>query len=167
MKGLYQEGIVYKGFIFFGLINVEGDPYVIEYNARLGDPETEAIIPRIKSDLFDLFEGVAEGNLEKKILETYDRCVATIIIASGGYPEQYEKGKIITGLEETENCAVFHSGTKSEEGKIVTSGGRVLAISSWGSSVQDALDGSYRNAARIKFENMYFRPDIGFDLNVR
>jgi phosphoribosylamine--glycine ligase len=167
MKGLYQEGIVYKGFIFFGLINVEGDPYVIEYNARLGDPETEAIIPRIKSDLFDLFEGVAEGNLEKKILETYDRCVATVIIASGGYPEQYEKGKIITGLEETENCAVFHSGTKSEEGKIVTSGGRVLAISSWGSSVQDALDGSYRNAARIKFENMYFRPDIGFDLNVR
>ncbi len=167
MKGLAQEGIVYKGFIFFGLINVQGDPYVIEYNARLGDPETEAIIPRIRSDLFDLFEGVAEGNLEEKVLETDDRCVTTVIIASGGYPEQYEKGKVITGLEETEDCAVFHSGTKSEGGRILTSGGRVLAISSWGSSMQDALDGSYRNAARIKFENMYFRPDIGFDLKVR
>lgn len=166
MKGLAQEGIVYKGFIFFGLINVEGDPYVIEYNARLGDPETEAIIPRIRSDLFDLFEGVANGNLNEKVLETDDRYVTTVIIASGGYPEQYEKSKIITGLEETENCAVFHSGTRSEEGRILTSGGRVIAISSWGSTMQDALDGTYRNAARIKFENMYFRPDIGFDLDI-
>ncbi len=166
MKGLAQEGIVYKGFIFFGLINVLGDPYVIEYNARLGDPETEAIIPRIRSDLFDLFEGVAEDNLEEKVLETDDRCVTTVIIASGGYPEHYEKGKVITGLEETENCAVFHSGTKSEGGRVLTSGGRVLAVSSWGTSIQEALDGSYRNAARINFENMYFRPDIGFDLKV-
>jgi phosphoribosylamine--glycine ligase len=164
MKGLSDDGIVYKGFIFFGLINVEGDPYVIEYNARLGDPESEVIIPRIKSDLFDLLEGVAECNLEGKVIETDGRFVTTVMIASGGYPGNYEKGKIVSGLDQTEKCVVFHAGTKLSDQNIVTSGGRVLAVSSWGESMQEALDGSYLNARRISFDKMYFRPDIGFDL---
>lgn len=164
MKGLSDDGIVYKGFIFFGLINVEGDPYVIEYNARLGDPESEVIIPRIKSDLFDLLEGVAECNLGGKMIETDGRFVTTVMIASGGYPGNYEKGKIISGLDQTENCVVFHAGTKLSDQKVITSGGRVVAVSSWGESMQEALDGSYLNARRISFEKMYFRPDIGFDL---
>lgn len=164
MKGLSDDGIVYKGFIFFGLINVEGDPYVIEYNARLGDPESEVIIPRIKSDLFDLLEGVAECNLGGKMIETDGRFVTTVMIASGGYPGNYEKGKIISGLGQTENCVVFHAGTKLSDQKVITSGGRVVAVSSWGESMQEALDGSYLNALRISFEKMYFRPDIGFDL---
>jgi len=164
MKGLSLDGIIYKGFIFFGLINVEGDPYVIEYNARLGDPESEVVIPRIKSDFFDLIEGVAEGNLAIRNLETDDRFVTAVMVASGGYPGHYEKGKVISGLENTGDCVVFHAGTKLSDGRVMTSGGRVLAVSSWGKSMQDALDGSYRNAARITFENMYFRPDIGFDL---
>jgi phosphoribosylamine--glycine ligase len=167
MKGLSDDGIVYKGFIFFGLINVEGDPYVIEYNARLGDPESEVIIPRIKSDLFDLLEGVAEGNLDGKMIETDGRFVTTVMIASGGYPGNYEKGKIVSGLDQTENCVVFHAGTKLSDQKVITSGGRVLAVSSWGVSMQEALDGSYLNARRISFEKMYFRPDIGFDLKNR
>jgi len=164
MKGLSDDGIVYKGFIFFGLINVEGDPYVIEYNARLGDPESEVIIPRIKSDLFDLLEGVAECNLEGKMIETDGRFVTTVMIASGGYPGNYEKGKIVTGLDQTEKCVVFHAGTKLSDQKVITSGGRVVAVSSWGESMQEALDGSYLNTRKISFEKMYFRPDIGFDL---
>lgn len=167
MTGLSEESIVYRGFIFFGLINVDGDPYVIEYNARLGDPESEVIIPRIKSDLMDLFEGVAAGNLADRHLEIDDRNVTTIMLASGGYPGNYEKGKVITGLGTTDNCVVFHAGTKLEGGSVLTAGGRVLAVSSWGSNMQEALAGSYRNASRINFENMYFRPDIGFDLKVR
>ena len=167
MKGLSDDGIVYKGFIFFGLISVEGDPFVIEYNARLGDPESEVIIPRIKSDLFDLLEGVAECNLEEKIIETDGRYVTTVMIASGGYPGTYEKGKVISGLDQTEKCVVFHAGTKLSDKNVVTSGGRVLAVSSWGESMQEALDGSYLNARRISFEKMYFRPDIGFDLKKR
>jgi phosphoribosylamine---glycine ligase len=164
MKGLSEDGIIYKGFIFFGLINVEGDPYVIEYNARLGDPESEVVIPRIRSDFFDLIEGVAAGDLAEKILETDDRFVTTVMLASGGYPGHYEKGKVISGLENTKECVVFHAGTKLFDNSIITSGGRVLAVSSWGNTMQYALDGSYRNAAKITFENMYFRPDIGFDL---
>ncbi len=113
MKGLSDDGIVYKGFLFFGLINVDGDPYVIEYNARLGDPESEVIIPRIKSDLFELIEGVAEGNLSERVLETDDRFVATVMLASGGYPGNFDKGKEISGLELTDDCVVFHSGTKN------------------------------------------------------
>jgi phosphoribosylamine--glycine ligase len=164
MKGLADEGIIYKGFIFFGLINVGGDPWVIEYNARLGDPESEVIIPRIKSDLFDLIEGVAMGNLSERKLETDTRFVATVMLTSGGYPGHYEKGKIITGLECTSGCVVFHSGTKTSENKLVTSGGRVLAVSSWGRTMKEALNGSYHNAALISFDKLYCRPDIGFDL---
>ena len=164
MKGLAQDDIIYKGFIFFGLISVEGDPYVIEYNARLGDPESEVVIPRIRSDFFDLIEGVAAGNLAEKNLETDDRFVTTVMLASGGYPGHYEKGKVISGLENTNECVVFHAGTKLSDDSIITSGGRVLAVSAWGNTMQYALDGSYRNAAKITFENMYFRPDIGFDL---
>jgi len=164
IKGLSQDDIIYKGFIFFGLINVEGEPYVIEYNARLGDPESEVVIPRIRSDFFDLVDGVAAGNLAEKTLETDDRFVTTVMLASGGYPGHYEKGKVISGLENTTECVVFHAGTKLSDDSIITSGGRVLAVSSWGNTMQYALDGSYRNAAKITFENMYFRPDIGFDL---
>lgn len=164
MKGLAEEGIVYKGFIFFGLINVLGDPYVIEYNARLGDPESEVMIPRIKSDLFDLIEGVANSNLAEKQIEIDDRYVSTVMLVSGGYPGNYEKGKIISGLDRTKECVVFHAGTKISDNGIVTSGGRVLAVSSWGATMKEALDGSYRNAGLVTFENMYYRTDIGFDL---
>ena len=164
MKGLKEEGIVYKGFIFFGLINVDNDPYVIEYNARLGDPESEVVLPRIKSDFFELLEGVASGTLEGKNLETDNRFVTTVMIASGGYPGNYEKGKKISGLDKTRDCVVFHAGTKLSGEDVVTAGGRVLAVSSWGRTMQEALDGSYLNANVISFEKMYFRPDIGFDL---
>lgn len=164
VKGLSYEGIKYKGFIFFGLINVKGDPYVIEYNVRLGDPESEAIIPRIKSDLFELIEGVAHGDLSERHIETDDRYVTTVMLVSGGYPGAYEKGKVITGLEKVNNCVVFHAGTKLSNNHTVTSGGRVLAVSSWGYTLKEALDGSYKNAGCLSFEKMYFRNDIGFDL---
>jgi phosphoribosylamine--glycine ligase len=164
MQGLKEEGIGYKGFIFFGLINVNGDPYVIEYNARLGDPESEAVIPRIKSDLFDLIEGVAKGDLEERDLIIDERFVSTVMLVSGGYPGHYEKGYEISGLENTEECIVFHSGTKVADDKVVTSGGRVLAVSSWGKTMKEALAGSYRNARAVSFRNMYYRKDIGFDL---
>jgi phosphoribosylamine--glycine ligase len=164
MKGMKEDRIIYKGFIFFGLINVGGDPFVIEYNARLGDPESEVIIPRIKSDLFELIEGVAEENLSERNLETDARFVTTVMLASGGYPGNYEKGKVISGLDCTDDCVVFHAGTKSLNNSVVTSGGRVLAVSSWGRTMKEALNGSYRNAALISFEKMYYRRDIGFDL---
>ncbi|MBN2863324.1 MAG: phosphoribosylamine--glycine ligase [Bacteroidales bacterium] len=164
MKGLSEEGIVYKGFIFFGLINVNGEPFVIEYNARLGDPESEVVLPRIKSDFFDLLEGVADGNLSEKTLEIDDNYVTTVMLVSGGYPGSYEKGKEIKGFESTNGCMVFHAGTKISGDQIVTSGGRVLAISSRGRTMQEALEGSYRNAEQISFDNIYFRTDIGFDL---
>ncbi len=165
IKGLSDDYIIYKGFIFFGLMNVKGNPYVVEYNVRLGDPESEATIPRIKSDLFELLEGVAEGNLSERNLEIDERFVSTVIIASGGYPEHYEKGKEIKGLEQTDGCVIFHSGTKISDNKIVTSGGRVLAVSAWGRTMEEALNGSYSNAKRISFEDMYYRTDIGFDLH--
>jgi phosphoribosylamine--glycine ligase len=164
MQGLRQEGIEYKGFIFFGLINVSGDPYVIEYNARLGDPESEAVIPRIKSDLFDLIEGVAKGDLEERDLVIDERYVSTVMLVSGGYPGHYEKGYEISGLENTEGCIVFHSGTRIVGNKVVTSGGRVLAVSSWGKTMKEALAGSYKNARSVSFRDMYYRKDIGFDL---
>jgi len=166
LKGLSEEGIIYKGFIFFGLTNVNGDPYMIEYNARLGDPESEVVIPRIKSDLFDLIEGVAEGNLAGRQIETDDNYYATVMLVSGGYPGSYEKGKEISGLEKTRDCIVFHAGTKMSDNKVVTSGGRVLAVSSRGKTLQEALDGSYRNADLLSFDKIYYRKDIGFDLKV-
>jgi len=164
MNGLREEGIIYKGFLFFGLINVDGDPYVIEYNARLGDPESEVIIPRIKSDLFDLLEGVARARLSDCVVETDDRFVTTVMLVSGGYPGNYEKGKVISGLGSTKDCVVFHAGTKLTDSKVITAGGRVLAVSSWGNTMKEALEGSYRNAERIAFDRMYYRRDIGFDL---
>jgi phosphoribosylamine--glycine ligase len=164
MNGLSQDGIVYKGFIFFGLINVDGDPYVIEYNARLGDPESEAIIPRIKSDFFELIEGVAHGDLEKREIEIDERYCTAVMIVSGGYPGDYRKGLRITGFDQTDDCMVFHAGTKLEETEVTTSGGRVMAVSSYGNSMKEALDKSYRNAAKLKFDGIYFRKDIGFDL---
>lgn len=164
IKGLSDEGIVYKGFIFFGLINVDGDPYVIEYNARLGDPESEVIIPRIKSDIFDLIEGVADGNLAERNLAIDDRFVTTVMLTSGGYPGHYEKGKEIFGLLLPRDCVVFHAGTKLSDNKVVTAGGRVLAISAWGKTMNEALVGTYRNASLISFDDMYYRMDIGFDL---
>jgi phosphoribosylamine--glycine ligase len=164
IKGLKEENIEYKGFMFFGLINVNGDPYVIEYNARLGDPEAEAIIPRIRSDIFDLIEGVANEDLEKRDLVIDERYVSAVMLVSGGYPGHYEKGYEINGLERTEDCIVFHSGTKITDGKVVTSGGRVVAVSSYGKTLKEALKGSYRNAGLISFMNAYCRKDIGFDL---
>lgn len=164
MKGLTEDGIVYKGFIFFGLINVDGDPYVIEYNARLGDPESEVIIPRIKSDFFELLEGVANGNLSEKKIEIDARSVTTVMLVSGGYPGDYIKGLTVTGLELTEDCMVFHAGTRLADNSVITSGGRVLAVSSYGNSMKEALDKSYKNATLLKFDGIYFRNDIGFDL---
>ena len=164
MQGLVEDGIVYKGFIFFGLINVDGDPYVIEYNARLGDPESEVLIPRIKSDLFDLIEGVAYGNLDKKRIEIDSRSVTTVMLVSGGYPGEYNKGLPVTGLDLTSDCMVFHAGTKLTENGVITAGGRVLAVSSYGNSMKEALDKSYRNASLLKFDDIYYRKDIGFDL---
>jgi phosphoribosylamine---glycine ligase len=164
IKGLSEESILYKGFIFFGLINVEGDPYVIEYNARLGDPESEVIIPRIKSDFFELIEGVANGDLDKRDLEIDTRSVTSVMLVSGGYPGEYNKGLPVTGLDKTNNCMVFHAGTKIENNEVVTSGGRVFAVSSYGSSMREALDLSYRNASLIRFDGMTYRQDIGFDL---
>lgn len=165
VKGLIEEGIEYKGFIFFGLMNVDGDPYVIEYNARLGDPESEAVIPRIKSDLYELIEGVAQGNLAERDLITDERFVTTVMLVSGGYPGSFVKGFEISGLNETTDCVVFHAGTKLVENRLVTSGGRVLSVSAWGKTMKEALDGSYRNAARISFRDKYCRNDIGFDLD--
>jgi phosphoribosylamine---glycine ligase len=164
MRGLSDDGIVYKGFIFFGLINVNGDPYVIEYNARLGDPESEVIIPRIKSDLFDLIEGVAKGDLAGRRIEIDEKYVTTVMLVSGGYPGNYEKGKLISGQNLTKESVIFHAGTKQADDKIVTSGGRVLAVTSWGTTMKKALKISYRNAGLLNFEGVYFRTDIGFDL---
>lgn len=164
VKGLSADGILYKGFIFFGLINVDDNPFVIEYNARLGDPESEVIIPRIKSDLFELIQGVAEGNLSEREIEIDERFVTTVMLVSGGYPGNYEKGRLIQGFEQNDGSVLFHAGTKRDGDKIITSGGRVLAVSSWGATMKEALGTSYRNAERLKFEGSYYRTDIGFDL---
>ncbi|GEL10371.1 phosphoribosylamine--glycine ligase [Flavobacterium glycines] len=164
IAGLQKDGIPYKGFVFIGLINVKNEPLVIEYNVRMGDPETEVVVPRLQSDLVELFLAVANEKLDEFELKIDPRSATTVMLVSGGYPEDFEKGKVITGLENVENSIVFHAGTKLDNGNVVTNGGRVMAITSYGDSFQEALAQSYKNVAEISWENVYFRKDIGFDL---
>jgi phosphoribosylamine---glycine ligase len=164
LEGLRADKIEYTGFIFFGLISCDGEPYVIEYNVRLGDPETEAVILRIDNDLLDLFDAAAEKRLKEKSLNIAGHTAATIMLVSGGYPGDYEKGRNISGYDKVSECRVFHAGTKLEFGKLKTNGGRVIAISATGNSISEALEKSVRNAKLIDFEGKYFRSDIGFDL---
>lgn len=165
VNGLKEDGIAYKGFIFIGLMSVAGAPYVIEYNVRMGDPETEVVLPRIKSDLLDLFEGVATQTLSERDLEITDQTACTVMAVSGGYPESYEKGKKISGFDGITESIAFHAGTTLKDNEIVTNGGRVLAISSYGKNQKEALDKSYASLKKISFDKMYYRKDIGFDLN--
>ncbi|WP_300488854.1 phosphoribosylamine--glycine ligase [Flavobacterium sp.] len=164
IDGLQKDGIPYKGFVFIGLIKVGNEPFVIEYNVRMGDPETEVVMPRLKSDLVSLFKAVATQTLDQEELEIDPRSATTIMVVSGGYPEDYEKGKAISGLEQVDGSIVFHAGTTLQNDQVVTNGGRVLAVTSYGDTFQEAIKKSYQNIDKLNFDKMYFRKDIGFDL---
>lgn len=166
VKGLKQDGIPYKGFIFFGLINVKNEPFVIEYNCRMGDPETEVVIPRLKSDLIDLLEGVATGTLSERDVQFDERSAATIMMVSGGYPEEYEKGKQIFGLNTIKDSLPFHAGTRPDGPAVITNGGRVIAVTSYGKNLASAIEKSYTSISQIEFEGAYYRKDIGFDVTL-
>ncbi len=164
IAGFQKDGIPYKGFVFIGLINVKGEPIVIEYNVRMGDPETEVVIPRLKTDLVELFMAVANEKLDQIALEVDERSATTIMVVSGGYPEEFEKGKVISGLENITDSIVFHAGTKLENNQVVSNGGRVLTVTSYGDNFEEAIKKSYQNIAKLNFDKMYFRRDIGNDL---
>ena len=164
ITGLQKDGIDYRGFIFIGLMNDNGNPSVVEYNVRMGDPETEVVLPRIESDLFDLFEGVANQNLDEKSFSVTDKTATTVMLVAGGYPEAYEKNKEITGFESVDESFVFHAGTATKDDKVVTNGGRVMAVTSFGDTIEEALEKSYRSIDKIRFDQMNYRKDIGFDL---
>ena len=164
IKGLVEEDIDYKGFIFIGLMVENGNPKVIEYNVRMGDPETEVVIPRIKSDLLNLFRGIGNGSFSEVDFNISEEVATTVMLVSGGYPGSYEKGKEMTGFNEVEDSVIFHAGTKNSNDRILTNGGRVLAITSFGNNIDEALNKSFTNAEKINFEGKYYRKDIGFDL---
>jgi phosphoribosylamine--glycine ligase len=164
IDGFQKDGIPYKGFVFIGLINVKGEPIVIEYNVRMGDPETEVVIPRLKTDLVELFLAVANEKLDQIALEVDERSATTIMVVSGGYPEDFEKGKVITGIENITDSIVFHAGTKLENNQVLSNGGRVLTVTSYGDNFEEAIKKSYQNIAKLQFDKMYFRKDIGNDL---
>jgi phosphoribosylamine--glycine ligase len=164
VEGLKKDGITYKGFIFIGLINVKGQPKVIEYNVRMGDPETEVVIPRIKSDLLNLLKGIDDGTFSEKDLNITEEVATTVMLVSGGYPEAYEKGKAISGTEDIKESIVFHAGTKNENEQLRTSGGRVIALTSFGENIEESLTKSFTSAEKISFKGKYYRKDIGFDL---
>lgn len=164
VNGLQKDNIPYNGFIFLGLINVKNEPYVIEYNVRMGDPETEAVMLRVKSDFVELLEGAADGTLAEKDIEIDERTAVTVMLVSGGYPGAYPKGKTMSGFDQVEDSILFHAGTKQDGKNVVTAGGRVIAISSYGNSMKEALATSYKNALKVDFEGKYYRKDLGFDL---
>lgn len=164
VEGLKKDNLPYAGFIFIGLIKVGDDPFVIEYNVRMGDPETEVVIPRIKNDLVEVFQAVANQTLSAIDLQLDKRTATTVMLVSGGYPEAYEKGKVINGFEDIKDSVVFHAGTDQSDGKVVTNGGRVMAITSFGTNFQEALKVSYQTIEKIHFDKMNYRKDIGFDL---